>query len=81
MLKVLIEGKVTHVPECTCGKCIVRRKLKKQDPSLPYHNIRSIYTSDYPPKKVQKFQDFIIEVNIMDLKIHIQEIFQIYTLQ
>jgi len=50
MLKVLINGKVTHVPECTCGKCIVRRQLLKENPSLPYHNIRSIYTSDYPKK-------------------------------
>ena len=58
MLKVLIEGKVTHVPECTCGKCIVRQKLQKQDPSLPYHNIRSIYTSDYPPKKSSEVPGF-----------------------
>ena len=58
MLKVLIEGKVTHVPECTCGKCIVRRRLLKQEPSLPYHNIRSIYTSDYPPKKGLKVPGF-----------------------
>ena len=42
MLKVSINGKITHVPECTCGKCIVRRKLLKQYPSLPYNNIRSI---------------------------------------
>ena len=58
MLKVSINGKITHVPECTCGKCIVRRKLLKQDPSLPYHNIRSIYTSDYPPKKGLKDPGF-----------------------
>ena len=58
MLKVLINGKITHVPECTCGKCIVRRKLSKLDPSLPYHNIRSIYTSDYPPKKSLKDPGF-----------------------
>ena len=58
MLKVLINGQVTHVPQCTCGKCIVRRKLQKLDPSLPYHNIRSIYTSDYPPKKGLKDPGF-----------------------
>ena len=58
MLKVSINGKVTHVPECTCGKCIVRRKLQKLDPSLPYNNIRSIYTSDYPPKKGLKDPGF-----------------------
>ena len=58
MLKVSINGKITHVPECTCGKCIVRRKLQKLDPSLPYYNIRSIYTSDYPPKKGLKDPGF-----------------------
>ena len=58
MLKVLIDGKISHVPECTCGKCIVRRRLKKTDPSLPYHNIRSIYTSDYPPKNSLKVPGF-----------------------
>ena len=58
MLKVLINGKITHVPECTCGKCIVRRKLLKLDPSMPYNNIRSIYTSDYPPKKALKDPGF-----------------------
>ena len=78
MLKVSINGKITHVPECTCGKCIVRRKLQKLDPSLPYHNIRSIYTSDYPPKKGIKILVFIIVVNIMVSKIHIKEKFQIF---
>ena len=58
MLKVRINGKITHVPECTCGKCIVRRKLSKLDPSMPYHNIRSIYTSDYPPKKAYQTPGF-----------------------
>ena len=58
MLKVSINGKVTHVPQCTCGKCIVRRKLQKLEPSLPYSNIRSIYTSDYPPKKGLKDPGF-----------------------
>ena len=58
MLKVSINGIITHVPQCTCGKCIVRRKLLKLDPSLPYHNIRSIYTSDYPPKKGLKDPGF-----------------------
>jgi hypothetical protein len=58
MLKVSINGKVTHVPQCTCGKCIVRLKLAQLEPSVPYHNIRSIYTSDYPPKKAQKDPGF-----------------------
>jgi len=60
MLCVEIDGVKTTVPQCTCGKCIVRRERKNQDPSLPYNkNLSSIYTTDYPPKKPIKDKGFL----------------------
>jgi hypothetical protein len=37
MLEVEIDGVKTHVPQCTCGKCIVRRERKNEDPVIPYN--------------------------------------------
>ena len=60
MLEVEIAGVKTHVPQCTCGKCIVRRERKTQDPIIPYNkDLSSIYTSDYPPKKSVKDNGFL----------------------
>ena len=50
MLEVIIDGERTHVPECTCGKCIVRKKRDYMEPSIPYNNLKSTYTDHYPPK-------------------------------
>lgn len=58
MLEVEINGQLTKVPQCTCGKCIVRRLREKLNPSMPYHNIESIYTTDYPPKNPIKDPGF-----------------------
>ena len=58
MLQVKIDGQLTLVPECTCGRCIVRRKRGKLNATMPYNNIQSIYTSDYPPKNVIKDPGF-----------------------
>ena len=60
MLDVEIEGVRTRVPQCTCGKCIVRKKRVEEDPSIPYNkDLASIYTSDYPPKKPIRDQGFL----------------------
>ena len=60
MLDVEIDGVRTRVPQCTCGKCIVRRKRLMEDPSIPYNkDLASIYTSDYPPKKPIKDAGFL----------------------
>ena len=60
MLDVEIEGVRTRVPQCTCGKCIVRKKHTEEDPSIPYNkDLSSIYTSDYPPKKPIKDKGFL----------------------
>ena len=60
MLDVEIEGVRTRVPQCTCGKCIVRKKRIEEDPSIPYNkDLASIYTSDYPPKKPIKDKGFL----------------------
>ena len=36
MLEVTIDGVKTKVPQCTCGKCIVRRLRKDFFTSFPY---------------------------------------------
>ena len=60
MLDVEIDGVRTRVPQCTCGKCIVRRQKKLEDPSIPYNkDLSSIYTSDYPPKNPIKDKGFL----------------------
>ena len=60
MLDVEINGVKTRVPQCTCGKCIVRQKQTDEDPSIPYNkDLSSIYTSDYPPKKPIKDKGFL----------------------
>ena len=60
MLEVEINGVKTLVPQCTCGKCIVRGKKDLEDPSIPYNkDLSSIYTSDYPPKKPIKDKGFL----------------------
>ena len=60
MLEVEIDGVKTHVPQCTCGKCIVRRERKNEDPVIPYNkDLSSIYTSDYPPKKPIRDNGFL----------------------
>jgi hypothetical protein len=51
MLEVTINGKSQKVPQCTCGKCIVRRLRKDWFTSLPYSkNLGTTYTIDYPWK-------------------------------
>ena len=60
MLEVEIDGVKTHVPQCTCGKCIVRRQRKNEDPIIPYNkDLSSIYTSDYPPKNPIRQNGFL----------------------
>jgi hypothetical protein len=60
MLDVEIDGVKTRVPQCTCGKCIVRRLRKNEDPSIPYNkDLQSIYTSDYPAKRPIKDKGFL----------------------
>ena len=60
MLDVEIDGVRTRIPQCTCGKCIVRKKRVEEDPSIPYNkDLASIYTSDYPPKKPIKDKGFL----------------------
>ena len=60
MLEVEINGVKTLVPQCTCGKCIVRGKKDLVDPSIPYNkDLSSIYTSDYPPKNPIKDKGFL----------------------
>ena len=59
MLEVTINGELKKVPQCTCGKCIVRRMRKNEDPSIPYpKDLASVYTTDYPPKKPIKDSGF-----------------------
>ena len=51
MLEVTIDGIKTKVPQCTCGKCIVRRLRKDFFTSFPYSkDLGSTYTIDYPWK-------------------------------
>ena len=51
MLEVTINGKPQKVPQCSCGKCIVRRLRKDFFTSIPYsRNLGSTYTIDYPWK-------------------------------
>ena len=60
MLDVEIDGVRTRVPQCTCGKCIVRRQRKNEDPSIPYNkDLQSVYTSDYPAKRPIKDKGFL----------------------
>ena len=60
MLEVEINGVRTRVPQCTCGKCIVRKKRLIEDPSIPYNkDLASIYTTDYPPKRPIKDNGFV----------------------
>ena len=60
MLDVEIDGVRTRVPQCTCGKCIVRRQRKMEDPSIPYNkDLSSIYTSDYLPKNPIKDKGYL----------------------
>ena len=60
MLDVEIDGVKTRVPQCTCGKCIVRRERKNEDPSIPYNkNLSSVYTTDYPAKRPIKDKGFL----------------------
>ena len=60
MLDVEIDGVRTRVPQCTCGKCIVRRQRKNEEPTIPYNkDLQSIYTSDYPAKKPIKDKGFL----------------------
>ena len=48
MLEVTINGKLTKVPPCTCGKCIVRRLRKDFFSSFPYNkDLASTYKNDY----------------------------------
>ena len=48
MLEVTINGKLTKVPPCTCGKCIVRRLRKDFFNSFPYNkDLASTYKNDY----------------------------------
>lgn len=68
MLEVDIDGVRTRVPQCTCGKCIVRRMRKNEDPSIPYNkDLASIYTSDYPPKKPIKDKGYYNRAKISSL--------------
>lgn len=51
MIEVTINGIKQMVPECTCGKCIVRRLRKDFFTQLPYSkDLGSTYTKDYPWK-------------------------------
>ena len=51
MLEVEIDGVKTKVPQCTCGKCIVRRLRENNWDTLPYNkNLATTYTTDYPWK-------------------------------
>ena len=62
MLDVSIDGKFQTIPKCTCGKCIVRRQRKNEDPSIPYNkDLQSVYTSDYPAKRPIKDKGFSCE--------------------
>ena len=48
MMEVTINGKLTKVPPCTCGKCIVRRLRKDFFTSFPYNkDLASTYKNDY----------------------------------
>ena len=51
MLEVVIDGVKTKVPQCTCGKCIVRRLRENNWDTFPYNkNLATTYTTDYPWK-------------------------------
>ncbi|MCQ2817871.1 MAG: hypothetical protein MJ252_11455 [archaeon] len=55
MIEVTIDGIKTKVPQCTCGKCIVRRLRKDFFENLPYSkDMGSTYTKDYPWKNPYK---------------------------
>ena len=82
MLEVTINGELKKVPQCTCGKCIVRRMRKNEDPSIPYpKDLASVYTTDYPPKKPIKDSGFYTDPNypvlITNIKKHSQEVLQV----
>lgn len=48
-MKVEIDGKIQQVPNCTCGKCIVKRIRKDHFLSYPYNKgLKSCYKGDYP---------------------------------
>lgn len=51
MLEVYIEGQKSYVPQCTCGKCIKRRRFLRKEPELPYVNLSTTYVDHYPPKQ------------------------------
>ena len=60
MLEVEIDGVRTRVPQCTCGKCIDRKKRLDEDQSIPYNkDLASVYTTDYPPKKPIKDNGYV----------------------
>lgn len=55
MIEVTINGIKTKVPECTCGKCILRRQRINFFENPPYSkDLGSTYTKDYPWKKPYK---------------------------
>lgn len=55
MLEVTINGVKEQVPQCTCGKCIVRRLRKPFWTDLPYtKDLGSTYNKDYPWKRPLK---------------------------
>jgi len=59
MLEVEINGVKTIVPQCTCGKCIVRRLRQNMGSNIPYSkNLASTYTTDYPWKNPLKDPGF-----------------------
>ena len=59
MLEVEINGVKTIVPQCTCGKCIVRRLRQNMGSNIPYSkNLDSTYTIDYPWKNTLKDTGF-----------------------
>ena len=56
-----LHGEVTsaYVPNCTCGKCIVKRMRKDFFENFPYgKNLGSTYTTDFDWKFNQKNPDF-----------------------
>ena len=81
MLEVTINGKLTKVPPCTCGKCIVRRLRKDFFSSFPYNkDLASTYKNDYDWKtNTQTTQmKYITDQNTMVLKGHIKSIFLLH---
>lgn len=59
MIDATINGVHKRLPQCTCGKCIVRRLRKNFFTSFPYSkNLASTYVDDYPWKTKVKDPEY-----------------------